>query len=188
MNFSVSFKVAVISDTHGSVKAWGLAKKICKGVNLIVHLGDVLYHGPRNPLPDGYAPKELAEEINSSDVPVIIVKGNCDADIDEAMIKWPVSYPYCVLWLDGKLVFAHHGIFFERYKGLALDFKADLVLTGHTHISSIIRDGKTIFLNPGSASLPKGDEPPSLAIVDGKGICLLSLKGDLLRFEPWRLT
>lgn len=93
----MSSKIAVISDTHGSVTAWRKARQIWKGSDMIVHLGDVLYHGPRNPLPEGYMPKELAEEINDSDIPVMIVRGNCDADIDAVMLKWPIANPYLVM-------------------------------------------------------------------------------------------
>lgn len=187
MRFYMSIKIAVISDTHGSFKAWREAERLWRGSNLIIHLGDVLYHGPRNPLPEEYAPRELAEEINLSKIPVIIIRGNCDADIDAAILKWPVSDPYSVLWWDGRLILALHGTDLGEPGNLASTFNADLVLTGHTHVSSITCEGKTIFLNPGSASLPKGKNPASFALLDVDGIRILTLMGDIICFEPWNL-
>jgi len=187
MRVCMSVKIAVISDTHGSLKAWREAERLWQGSNLIIHLGDVLYHGPRNPLPEEYAPRELAEEINLSKIPVIIIRGNCDADIDAAILKWPVSNSYFVLWWDDRFVLALHGTDFGKPEDLASAFNADLVLTGHTHVSSIVREGKTIFLNPGSASLPKGKNPASFALLDIDGIRILSLRGDIICFESWNL-
>jgi len=183
----MSSKIAVISDTHGSVTAWSKARQIWKGSNMIIHLGDVLYHGPRNPIPEGYMPKELAEEINSSDIPVMIVRGNCDADIDTVMLKWPIANPYLVMWWNDKLILASHGTDFERDKSVALSFGADLMLVGHTHVCSLAREGRTIFLNPGSVSLPKGREPASLALIDMDAISILSMDGIVIYHESWDL-
>jgi len=178
-------KIAVISDTHGSVTAWRKARQVWKGSNMIIHLGDVLYHGPRNPLPEGYKPKELTEEINSSEIPVIIVRGNCDADIDTVMLKWPIVNPYLVMWWNDRLILASHGTDFERDKSVALSFGADLMLVGHTHVCSLAREGRTIFLNPGSVSLPKGREPASLALIDMDAISILSMDGIVIYHESW---
>ncbi len=82
---------------------------------------------------------------------------------------------------------ALHGTDYGKPEDLASAFNADLVLTGHTHVSSITREGKTIFLNPGSASLPKGKNPASFALLDVDGIRILTLMGDIICFEPWNL-
>ncbi len=132
-------------------------------------------------------PKELAEEINSSDIPVMIVRGNCDADIDTVMLKWPIANPYLVMWWNDKLILASHGTDFERDKSVALSFGADLMLVGHTHVCSLAREGRTIFLNPGSVSLPKGREPASFALIDMDAISILSMDGIVIYHESWDL-
>ena len=170
-------KVGILSDTHGSALAWEKACKIFAGCELIVHAGDVLYHGPRNPLPDGHNPQKLAELINSSSVPVIFAKGNCDADIDSVLIRYPIQSPYAVIYINGKTVVAAHGtdmndtVIAEK----AVIYKADIFISGHTHIPRLERSGATIFVNPGSCALPKGSEGPTAAVWDERGITVLGI-------------
>ncbi|WP_198471165.1 phosphodiesterase [Acetomicrobium sp. S15 = DSM 107314] len=180
-------RVAIIADTHGSITAWEGACAVWGAVDAIFHVGDVLYHGPRNPMPDGYDPKVLAEEINASTTPVFLVRGNCDAPIDEVLLKWPVSAPLLVSWWNGRLLLFSHGEDPEAFREKAILCGATVAVSGHTHLASIKRERNVIFLNPGSASLPKGELPPSVALLDDEGIAIFSLSdGSRLLYEPWR--
>ena len=87
-------KIAIISDTHGSITAFNRAMEVAGPCDFIVHAGDILYHGPRNPLPEGYKPQELANAINALDVPFVAAAGNCDAPIDQALLSVPIQAPY----------------------------------------------------------------------------------------------
>ena len=93
--------------------------------------------------------------------------------------------PFLFLWWEGRLVLAGHGTDFSEIRGKGLAYGAHLVITGHTHVGSLVRERNTIFLNPGSASLPMGRDPASVALLDGEGIRLLTLGNALLHFEPW---
>jgi putative phosphoesterase len=180
-------RLGIISDTHGNLRAWQAALAVWGEVDMILHAGDVLYHGPKNPLPEGYGPRELAEAMNASPVPLLFAQGNCDAEEDARVLRWPLDTRTAVLWWRGMLVLMRHGENFSAFRDLALRCGARLAVSGHTHVGSVVREEGTIFLNPGSASLPKGRDPASCAIADGEGISILTLEGTLLHHEPWNL-
>lgn len=174
----------VISDTHGSFTAWESALLLFKNVNAILHAGDVLYHGPRNAIPGGYTPQDLAEAINNYKGTILISKGNCDAEVDQ-MILNPLLAPYVSVWWNEKKIFMMHGDNFPLFRQMALDSKVDLAISGHTHVASVIREKGTIFLNPGSTTLPKGKDPASAALFDDKEIKIMTLEGRILHSEKW---
>lgn len=177
--------LGVISDTHGSACAWEKALDLWKDPEFIIHCGDVLYHGPENPLPDGYDTLSLPHKINSSPVPVLIARGNCDSEADQQMIKWPMMSPYLNIWWEGKHIIVSHGTHFSRLREMITPFLPDLVITGHTHIASIVKEGTVYFLNPGSASLPKGRDPASVASLTGSEIIIQTLEGTILHSQDW---
>lgn len=177
--------VGIISDTHGSLPAWIKAWDVWHDAGLVIHAGDVLYHGPRNSLPEGYSPAELAEAMDLSPVPVLISRGNCDSDVDGMVLRWPLDSRQLVLWWDNRLILVEHGEDFSSFRARALHCGAALAISGHTHVASIVREGTTLFLNPGSASLPKGRDPASVARLDTGGITILTLDGDVLHREKW---
>jgi len=177
-------RFGVISDTHGSLPAWKAALALFSGTDVVLHAGDVLYHGPRNPIPGGYTPADLAQAINEYDGTLLIARGNCDADVD-LMILDPLVAPYVVLWWNGKKIIMMHGENFPVFRRMALDCKADIAISGHTHIASVVREENTIFLNPGSTTIPKGKDPASAALIDYLGISILTLDGVLLHREEF---
>lgn len=177
-------RLGVLSDTHGSLPAWKSAVALFKDVEAVLHAGDVLYHGPRNAIPGGYTPADLAEEINGYQGPLFVSRGNCDADIDQMILK-PLLAPYVSIWWNGKKILMMHGDNFPLFRQMALDFNVDLAVSGHTHVSSVVREKGTIFLNPGSTTIPKGKDPASAAIVDTAGIMIFTLDGGLLHREEW---
>ncbi len=161
----------LISDTHGSVSAWTKSMALFKKANCeyIIHIGDVLYHGPRNPLPDDYDPKRLAESIVEADLPVHIVHGNCDADIDALLLQLPHLPKVVFEVIEGWKFLAVHGEDFNDEKELATfgkRFGANAILFGHIHIPVFEFQKNGIYtINPGSCALPKGEGIPSIAVV-----------------------
>ncbi|QTA37196.1 phosphodiesterase [Thermosipho ferrireducens] len=161
-------KVLVISDTHGSVTSWRKIENLAKEVDEIFHLGDVLYHGPRNPLPEGYSPGELAEELKKYNIKYI--RGNCDADVDLKVLGLP-EMPRQIIEFFGKYRFMMlHGEIVENDGVDLVEFarfhKVDVMLHGHTHIPSIMEKRGVIIANPGSLSLPKSKSSQSYMVLD----------------------
>jgi hypothetical protein len=168
-------KIGFISDTHGSAQSWELASKYFQGAELVLHAGDVLYHGPRNPLPPGHGPLKLVELLNDSPWPLVISKGNCDAEIDLELLAWPVNQLYAFVPLpEVKILLSHGQVGEEQLLAWAEKFGAELVVSGHTHRAKLEKIGPVVFLNPGSPSLPK-DGPSSVATLEDGVIGIISL-------------
>lgn len=172
-------RIGIISDTHGSLPAWEKAMAdLFMGCDLIIHAGDLLYHGPRNPLPQGYAPRELAVAINKAPQPVVIARGNCDADVDQVMLSWPLQAPYAFLQIEGLRVLVNHGHGMEpgAIQAQAQRFQVQLFIYGHTHIPELKVENGIVYLNPGSPSLPKGEgRRATVALLDGGLVSLIDL-------------
>lgn len=168
-------KIGVISDTHGSLAAWKTAyEKYLKDTDLILHCGDVLYHGPRNPLPTGYDPAELAKELNSLATPLIIIKGNCDTEVDQMVLEYPLESPYAHLFLGKLRILALHG--HGANPPVKVESGYNLIISGHTHLPGIYKEDGLIRLNPGSPSLPKNEEkPPTIALIEEDRISLWNI-------------
>lgn len=176
--------IGILSDTHGSLPAWRSALKLFGDADMVLHAGDVLYHGPRNAIPGGYIPADLAEAVKSFRGRLFIARGNCDADIDQMVCGREFKGTVSLVW-NGKKILMMHGENFPLFRQTALDMSADLAISGHTHVASVVRERDTIFLNPGSAAIPKGRDPASAAIADAEGISILTLDGGLLHRERW---
>ncbi len=177
-------KIGLISDTHGSLSAWEKGLKVLSKSDIIVHGGDILYHGPRNPLPDRYDPQALSEALNNFDRPLFLVKGNCDAAVDEMVLDLPLITPFFYASIEGITILALHGDGYteaEMFK-LGKDYGAQVVVFGHIHEPLIKQNANGIVLvNPGSSSLPKGERPRStVAMIDleAKKIEAFDLKTD----------
>ncbi|MEG6615293.1 phosphodiesterase [Peptococcaceae bacterium 1198_IL3148] len=168
-------KIAVISDTHGSLSLFEKALSVLGECDYIIHGGDVLYHGPRNPLPEGYQPKELAQKINSMSN-IIFAKGNCDADVDQMVINHPIQNPYLLVQLGKHKILVNHGYQndINQYIEQAKKFNVNIFIYGHTHKKELYRDDNLIVLNPGSTALPK-DEVHSAAIITDDKIKLIDI-------------
>ena len=169
--------LGVLSDTHGSYPAWAAALSLFKDADAVLHAGDVLYHG-------GYTPADLANAINDYKGTIFIARGNCDADVDQ-MVLAPLLAPYVSLWWNGKKILMMHGDNFPLFRQMALDSAVHLAISGHTHVASVVRERDTIFLNPGSTTIPKGKDPAGAATVDENEIKILTLEGEILHSEKW---
>lgn len=170
-------RIGIVSDTHGDVLAWQKAVNIFGQVDLVLHAGDVLYHGPRNRIPEGYNPGKLAESINDFKAPVLIAKGNCDADVDQLLIKTPLAQPYLFTMLNNKRILVHHGhnLLGERLEELVAGWKIDLCISGHTHIAVSTKINGCIFFNPGSCALPKGGGVASVGLWEDNTLKLIDI-------------
>ena len=148
--------VWIASDIHGSAlycrKLLDLMEK--RGADRRVLLGDLLYHGPRNDLPEGYDPKAVVAMLNSVKDRILCVHGNCDAEVDQMVLEFPVLADYAVLTAGSRLLYATHGHVYTTAHLPPLP-PGDILLHGHTHIPRrTLRDGAYV-LNPGSVSIPK---------------------------------
>lgn len=167
-------KIGIISDTHGCHERWSLAyDKYFKDADMIIHAGDVLYHGPRNPMLADYNPAVLAEKINACPMPVVICRGNCDSEVDTLVINAPIQAPYTYVVAEGLKIVTTHGHYVETDADkdkMAAALKADLFISGHVHINVLEKRGNTVFLNPGSPSLSKRKDGRQTAAVlqDGR--------------------
>ena len=148
-------KLFIASDIHGS---YFYAEKMIEAYrkekcDKLVLLGDVLYHGPRNDLPKEYAPKKVITLLNELKDEIIAIRGNCDAEVDQMVLEFPIMDDYKIIDVDGIKICITHGHVYNEEKHPQEDFQ--VLLSGHTHIPKKIKVGKIICMNPGSVSIPK---------------------------------
>ena len=159
-------KIGVMSDTHGSLPYLEKALDVLSDFDILLHIGDVLYHGPRNDLPEGYNPKAVIEKINNLDN-ITIVRGNCDADVDQMVIKHPIESPFVHKTIGNISVLMDHGYTKSREELLnqARELSVDILILGHTHVKELSIEHDVIVLNPGSTAIPK-DGTHSVATIE----------------------
>lgn len=169
-------KLFIISDIHGSLYYLKKVIEIFKKENYdkLIILGDELYHGPRNPLPKDYSPKDVIEILNSYKDKIIAVRGNCDSEVDQMVLNYPIMNDYSLLYLGDKRVYITHGHIYNKENPLPMS-EGDILIYGHFHIPMIEKiDGK-YFFNPGSISLPKNSSKHSFAILDENSFTIKDL-------------
>lgn len=186
-------KLMIASDIHGSAM-W--CEKLLSAyreekADKLVLLGDLLYHGPRNNLPDNYSCKSVIALLNDIKDELLCVKGNCDSDVDQMVLDFPIMAEYAYISLGKVNIFATHGHKFNP-KNLPPLKKGDILLNGHTHIPACQEIGDVVYMNPGSVSLPKENSHHGYMIFendsfywrdfDGKTVnsYTLNLKGEAL--------
>lgn len=170
------------SDLHGS-GVWCermLEKYRESGAERLILLGDLLYHGPRNELPEGYAPKRCIELLNAHRDDILCVRGNCEAEVDQMVLEFPVMADYALLVLNGLNFFATHGHHWNAEQLPPLK-SGDILIHGHTHLLKAERlssgDKQLFCLNPGSVALPKGGNPHSYGLLDGRRFVVYDFEG-----------
>ena len=149
-------KLLIASDIHGSALFCRqlLDRVEAENPDKLLLLGDLLYHGPRNDLPQGYRPKDVITMLSGLKDRILAVRGNCEAEVDQMVLPFPVLADYCLLESAGHLIYATHGHHFNE-DHLPPLHPGDVLLHGHTHIPCrTLRDGVYV-LNPGSVSIPK---------------------------------
>ena len=162
-------KWMIASDLHGS--AYYCRKMLeafeREGADRLFLLGDLLYHGPRNDLPREYAPKEIIPLLNGKKEKLFCVRGNCDAEVDQMVLEFPVLADYAVLPVGRRLIYATHGHIYH-VKNLPPLAPGDVLLHGHTHVPAWTEFGQgNLYLNPGSVSIPKENSPHSYMTLEG---------------------
>ena len=149
-------KLMIASDIHGSAY---YCEKLLKAydeekADKLLLRGDILYHGPRNDLPKDYAPKQVIAMLNPRKQDLLCVRGNCDTEVDQMVLEFPILADYCILYLNERMIFATHVHVFNE-KNLPQLKKGDILLHGHTHVPVCKETEDYIYLNPGSVSIPK---------------------------------
>lgn len=165
-------KIMIASDIHGSAKYLDMLLDCYRGENpdKFVLLGDILYHGPRNDLPDGYNPKEVISKLNAIKEDILCVRGNCDTEVDQMVLDFPILADYAIFYYEKTMIFLTHGHKFNIENPPMLK-KGDILLHGHTHIPVCKAFGHNFYINPGSVSIPKENSPHGYMIfTDGEFI------------------
>ena len=170
-------KFLIASDLHGSAYYAKKLKEIFneESADKIVLLGDIYNHGPRNPLPKDYSPMEVANILNSLKDKLIVIKGNCDSQVDTLISEFSFIED-AVLVSGGKTVFCTHGHVFNKDKMPQTQF--DALLYGHFHTGFIEQQGATVVANAGSVSLPKNGTPSSYLILEDNTLTLKDISGN----------
>ncbi len=159
------------SDIHGSAYYCRKMLEAYKReeADRLLLLGDVLYHGPRNDLPRDYAPKEVIAMLNPLKREIYCVRGNCEAEVDQMVLEFPVLADYCLIPVGRRMIYATHGHIFNETK-LPPMKDGDVLLHGHTHIYAAEERSGYIYLNPGSVSIPKGGNVPTYGVLTDDGV------------------
>ena len=169
-------KYLVVSDIHG-VKAG--AEAVVESAryhspDAILCLGDVLYHGPRNGVPEGYDPIAVIDLLNPLYHKMIAVRGNCDAEVDQMVLDFPITADYNVLDMNGRRVIMSHGHVYSPDHTPKME-PGDVFISGHTHLLTAVEKDGCYYLNPGSVSLPKGGNPATYGVLDETGFTVYTL-------------
>ena len=160
-------KLMIASDIHGSAK-W--CEKLLDALETerphrLLLLGDLLYHGPRNDLPEDYAPKRVIQMLCALRPRPLCVRGNCEAEVDQMVLDFPVLADYGVLFVDGRTIYMTHGHIHNADNPPPLA-PGDVLLCGHTHVPGLRRLERFTCLNPGSVSIPKDNSPHSYCTLE----------------------
>lgn len=169
-------KIMVASDIHGSALYCRrmLERFDEEGADKLLLLGDLLYHGPRNPLPEEYNPKAVAEMLNARKQQILCVRGNCDGEVDQMMLEFPIMADYCILSIGSRMVFATHG-HHHNENSLPMLQEGDILLHGHTHIPVLEDRGAYMLANPGSVTLPKQESVRGYLLLEEGALTLKDL-------------
>lgn len=169
-------KIMIASDIHGSAL---YCRKLLEafdreGADRLLLLGDILYHGPRNPLPEEYDPKAVAAMLNARKRQILCVRGNCDGEVDQMMLEFPIMADYCILSAGNRMIFATHGHHYNE-NALPMLQPGDVLLHGHTHIPVLEDRGDYILANPGSVTLPKQESVRGYLLLENDTLMLKDL-------------
>ena len=177
-------KILIASDIHGSASccrqlmdAWDREKP-----GRVLLLGDLLYHGPRNDLPEAYNPKEVIAMLNEHRDSILCVRGNCDTEVDQMVLDFPIMADYAWVVAEGCSIFATHGHIYNTKLFPPLR-EGDILLHGHTHIPAWEHAGSFRYFNPGSVSIPKADSLRGYMTLENGVFTWKTLAGDTYHTE-----
>ena len=171
-------KILTVSDIHGSS---AYCRLLCDRIDefdpdVVLLLGDLLYHGPRNALPDGYDPARTAKLLNAYADRIIAVKGNCDSEVDSLMLDFPLIPDFSLLIADDTRIYISHGHKFGAEEHFPMK-NGSFFLSGHTHVPDLTEKDGVVFMNPGSVSIPKKSSCRSYMTYSGGVFCWRELDG-----------
>jgi len=171
----------IASDLHGSESTCSALFSAFdrEGASRLLFLGDLLYHGPRNDLPEAYKPKKVIEMLNSRKESLLCVRGNCDTEVDQMVLEFPILADYALLPLGENTIFATHGHHFNAASLPPLQ-NGDVLLHGHTHIPIWEKHDGVYVFNPGSVTIPKGGSARGYMTLEGTEFVWKTLDGNLV--------
>lgn len=172
-------KYVIMSDIHGSAYYARRIPQIIEKENAdkLILLGDLYYHGPRNPLPEDYAPMEVAAILNGMKDSLLCIRGNCDAEVDEMISEFPFE-DHLLLELDGRRVYFTHG--HKKNMDHLPEEAVDMLFYGHFHTGFLREENGILFANPGSISLPKNGTAHSYILLEGRKVTLKDVDGTVI--------
>lgn len=175
-------KIFIASDIHGSAyfceKLLDAFKR--EGADRILLLGDILYHGPRNDLPQGYNPKEVIEMLNQYSDIIVSVRGNCDSEVDQMVLDFPILADYTLLFNNKTTIFVTHGHIYNL-QNMPKIKQGDVLLHGHTHVTACEKtESGAYYLNPGSVSIPKENTKNGYMIFENGEFIWKDLEGEII--------
>lgn len=175
-------KWMIASDIHGS--AYYCEKLIeaykAEKADKLLLLGDILYHGPRNDLPKGYDPKAVIAMLNNIKDEILCVKGNCDGDVDQMVLNFPILAEYAIISRGKNIIFATHG-HKHNIDNQPMLKSGDILLYGHTHVPKCEDFGYFTYINPGSVSIPKENSPNSYMIFENEKFSWKNIEGKIYK-------
>lgn len=175
-------KWLIASDIHGSEfycrELLSAFEK--ENADRILLLGDLLYHGPRNDLPKNYNPKTVLALLNEQKNNILCVRGNCDGEVDQMVLEFPIMADYAIIELGSRIIFATHGHIFNE-KNIPPLHKGDILLHGHTHVPKCVEHEDYIYMNPGSVSLPKEESHHGYMTLENGKFLWKNFEGKILK-------
>ncbi len=175
-------KYMFASDIHGSAY---YGKKMLEAyekekADRLILLGDLLYHGPRNDLPRDYAPKQVIAMLNEYKDQLYVVRGNCDAEVDQMVLQFPIMADYCVILDQERTIYCSHGHVYHE-DNLPPMKNGDIFIHGHTHVLRAEKKDNYTVLNPGSVSIPKEGNIPTYATLENGLFRILGFEGEIVK-------
>ena len=172
-------KFMIASDIHGSAYYCEKLLEAYKNetADRLFLLGDVLYHGPRNDLPKEYNPKAVIAMLNAVKGDILCVRGNCDTEVDQMVLEFPILADYAIVPVGEKLLYATHGHVYNKANPPKMK-KGDILLNGHFHVPAFEELEDFIYMNPGSVSIPKENSQHSYMILEDNMFAWKNLEGE----------
>ncbi len=175
-------KLLFASDIHGSAKDCENLKRIFEEekADQLILCGDLLYHGPRNDLPESYNPKQVIETLNSLSENIIAVRGNCDSEVDQMVLSFNLLCDYSVLYVDGIRMYVTHGHVYNKENPFKFNDN-DVLICGHTHVLAAEKVDNYYYLNPGSVSIPKEENDKTYMIYENRCFAIKNFEGKVIK-------
>lgn len=173
-------KYLIVSDIHGSLPALESVLDVYdrEHCDMLLLLGDILNYGPRNRIPEGIDPKGIAQRLNAMKESIVAVRGNCDSEVDQMLLDFPIMSDYAVVVDEGRRMFLTHGhVYNEQHMPPC---RHDMFFYGHTHVWKLCRHDGAIVCNTGSVTFPKEGRQTTFVICDGGVVTVRDMQGEVV--------